>query len=95
VCEALGGGPYDPDIDPENFVDEVDNPHFPLKPGTTYVYETRMEEGTERVRVTVTTKTKVILGVRCIAVKDRATSAPTTNVRIMRDSSATWTTRAC
>src|SRR5262245_17783608 len=39
VCEALGDQAYDPKIDPNNFVSTVDNPFFPLVPGTTYIYE--------------------------------------------------------
>jgi hypothetical protein len=27
-------GPYSPKIDPANFVDTIDNPYFPLEPGT-------------------------------------------------------------
>jgi hypothetical protein len=29
---------YAPEIDPSNFVKEVDNPYFPLEPDTTWVY---------------------------------------------------------
>jgi len=35
ACERLGEAPYDPVIDPSNFVAQVDNPYFPLTPGTT------------------------------------------------------------
>ena len=30
---------YAPNIDPSNFVKDVDNPYFPLEPGTTWVDE--------------------------------------------------------
>src|SRR6267378_2530349 len=30
--------PYNPKIDPANFTDQITNPYFPLKPGTTLVY---------------------------------------------------------
>ena len=30
---------YAPNIDPSNFVKDVDDPYFPLEPGTTWVYE--------------------------------------------------------
>jgi hypothetical protein len=39
ACQRLGPAPYDPVIDPSNFVARVDNPYFPLTPGTTFVYE--------------------------------------------------------
>src|SRR5206468_4345378 len=32
-------GTYSPSIDPANFVATIDNPYWPLKPGTTYHYE--------------------------------------------------------
>src|SRR5689334_9115711 len=30
ICQKLGGGPYDPTIDPANFTTNIDNPYFPL-----------------------------------------------------------------
>src|SRR5882724_10818001 len=39
ACQRLGGAPYDPVIDPSNFVAPIDNPYFPLTPGTTFIYE--------------------------------------------------------
>ena len=32
---------YAPEIDPADFVERVDNPYFPLEPGTTFVFEGR------------------------------------------------------
>lgn len=58
-------------IDPANFVDKVDNPYFPLVPGTTYVYEGQTEEGVEHVEDYVTLETRDVLGVSCIIVRDR------------------------
>jgi hypothetical protein len=62
---------YAPDIDPSNFVKGVDNPYFPLKPGTTLVYEGQTEEGTERVEDTVLQETKRVMGVECVVLRDR------------------------
>ena len=39
ACQRLGPAAYDPVIDPTNFTTVIDNPFFPLTPGTTYVYE--------------------------------------------------------
>jgi hypothetical protein len=69
-CKPSG---YNPNIDPEDFVEVVDNPYFPLVPGTTYVYEAETDEGTERVELYVTHKTKEILGVTCTVVRDTVT----------------------
>jgi hypothetical protein len=56
---------------PTSFVRLVDNPWFPLRPGTTYVY--RGAEGREPARdvLTVTHATKTIEGVRCTVIHDR------------------------
>jgi hypothetical protein len=62
---------YSPDIDPSNFVKEVDNPYFPLKPGTTLAYEGRSEDGAEHVEDTVLQETKRVMGVECVVLRDR------------------------
>jgi hypothetical protein len=62
---------YAPNIDPSNFVKEVDNPYFPLEPGTTWVYEGQTPEGTERVEDTVLQETKRVMGVECVVLRDR------------------------
>jgi hypothetical protein len=72
VCERLGAAPYAPAIDPTKFTTTIDNPYFPLVPGTTFVYEAMTDEGLERVEFEVTHDTRVILGVTCVEVHDRA-----------------------
>ena len=61
---------YAPIINPADFVAVIDNPYFPLIPGTTSVYEGKTEKGNEHNEVYVSTETKVILGVTCVVVKD-------------------------
>src|SRR6266511_2725417 len=63
-------GPYDWTIDPQDFVSTIDNPYFPLEPGTTLVYEGRSDGERQVVTIEVTRKTKQILGVTCVVVKD-------------------------
>jgi hypothetical protein len=70
VCAGLGKGPYNPIIDPDDFVDVIDNPYLPLKPGTTFIYEGITEDGNEHEEFQVTHQTKKILGVTCVAVHD-------------------------
>ena len=76
VCDRLGPAPYDPEIDPMNFVDgnnlplPINNPFSPLTPGTTFIYEGQTAQGFEHNEVSVTHNTKVILGVTCIEVHD-------------------------
>ncbi|HTG16409.1 MAG TPA: hypothetical protein VK747_14260 [Blastocatellia bacterium] len=71
ICAAVGEAAYDPVIDPANFVEGITNPLFPMTPGTTFVYR----GGGEDVRVTVTDRTKVILGVKCVVVRDVVTAS--------------------
>jgi hypothetical protein len=49
----------------------VDNPWFPLRPGTVYRYTGVKDGKPSRDRVVVTHATKTIRGVRCVAVSDR------------------------
>jgi hypothetical protein len=61
-----------PVFDPNNFVAVVDNPYFPLPVGRTLVYSGLKDGQTQRDAVTVTNRTKVILGVRATVVTDVA-----------------------
>lgn len=58
-------------INPANFVIRIDNQYYPLTPDTTFIYEGDTEDGIERNEVYVTDRTKEILGVTCIVVRDR------------------------
>ncbi len=60
-------------IDPASFVSKIDNPYYPLLPGTTFIYEGKTEDGLEHTETTVSNETKEILGVTCIVVKDSVT----------------------
>ena len=51
------------EFDPDDFVREVTNPYFPLKPGTTLIYKGESEGSPTREVMTVTNKTKKIMGV--------------------------------
>ncbi len=74
-CLGPGGQEpeYNPNIDPTDFVSTIDNPFFPLTPGTTLVYESSTPEGVEHIEVTVTSETRTILGVPCTVVHDTLT----------------------
>ena len=56
---------------PGNFVRRVDNPWFPLTPGTTFVYRGVKDGKASRDVYSVTFATKKIQGVLCTAVRDR------------------------
>src|SRR5262245_47227184 len=70
ACDRFGPAQYDPVIDPSNFVMRIDNPYFPLTPGTTFVYEGQTQQGFEHDEFAVTHRTRTILGVRCVEVHD-------------------------
>ena len=73
ACDRLGRAPYDPVIDPSNFVTRIDNPYFPLTPGTTFIYEGQTAEGFEHDEFAVTHNTRVIQDVTCVEVHDTVT----------------------
>jgi|SRR5437588_7697989 len=43
-CQKLGPDRYDPPIDPTNFTTTIDNPYFPLVPGTTSLEPDALED---------------------------------------------------
>jgi len=66
AASAPAAGP-----NPRDLVARVDNPWFPLLPGTTFVYRGVKDGKTARDVVTVTHATRTIQGVRSTAVADR------------------------
>jgi len=55
-----------------SFVRHVTNPFFPLPPGTLLVYRGQKDGESQTDRVFVTSKTKIVLGVRTTVVRDIA-----------------------
>ena len=70
VIDPGDGGDYAPDLDPADFVASVDNPYFPLVPGTKWVYEGEDDDETERVEVEVLEETRDIQGITATIVRD-------------------------
>ena len=61
-------------LDPNDFVTTIDNPYWPLQTGARWVYrEIDAEGGRQRIEVTVTGRTKTILGIRATVVHDLVT----------------------
>jgi hypothetical protein len=58
---------YNPRINPADFVAEINNKYFTLKPGKKFSY--RNSAGTERVEQVVTRETKKVMGVTTIVVR--------------------------
>jgi hypothetical protein len=67
-----GGQPVN--LDPSKFTTKIDNPYWPLSPGSRWVYR-EVENGVnQKVVVTVTGRTKVIDGVRARGIHDVVTA---------------------
>ena len=66
---ALPQGDDPVEIDPARFSAHIDNPYWPMRPGTTWVYR----EGDQRVEVTVTDRTRIVMGVETRVVHDLVT----------------------
>ncbi len=77
---AVNGGacaaPYDVTITPSDFTNargrpnSIDNPYFPLRPGTTFIYDGTKDGLTQHDVFAVTRDTKTILGVSTVVVHD-------------------------
>ena len=65
--------PYSPTIEPSNFTTKIDNPYFPLTPGTRTIYEATTQDGLQRTTTEVTRDTKNIMGVDTVVVHDTVT----------------------
>src|SRR5213593_3972800 len=59
-------------IDPTQFVSGVDNPYYPLPPGSTLVYRGVRDGASQVDRVHVTNRTKLVQGVETVVVLDIA-----------------------
>ena len=69
--QAAALRPPIPLFDPAGCTSVVDNPYFPLRPGTIFVYETHGAKTAEADTVVVTRETRTVLGVTAVVVRDR------------------------
>ncbi len=70
---ATGSPAYAPSIDPAAFTATIDNPYLPLLPGSRWVYRGVAGREREVDTVLVTDRTRVIMGVTCVVVRDAVT----------------------
>jgi hypothetical protein len=70
VIDPGDNGDYAPVVDPNDFVETIDNSYLPLTPGSRWVYEGVEDGQVERVEVVVTEDRREVLGVSTIVVRD-------------------------
>src|SRR5215218_8046420 len=58
-------------LDPADFTTNIDNPYWPMRPGSHWVYREIEDGETQRVDVTVTNRTKTLEGIEARVVHDR------------------------
>jgi hypothetical protein len=76
VIDPGDGGDYRVDIDPARFSSVVDNPFFPMLPGTVWRYQEKTADGERQtVTVEVLDERREVMGVETIVVHDVVTDA--------------------
>jgi hypothetical protein len=58
-------------LEPADFTTEIDNPYWPMRPGSHWVYREVEDGEVQRVDVTVTNRTKTLGGIEARVVHDR------------------------
>ena len=86
-CATMGfkAADYNPHIVPADFREVVDNPYFPLKPGTMMKYIVKEKGETSDNYMEVTRYTKTIMGVKCVVLHDTVLKNG-----VLREESINW-----
>jgi hypothetical protein len=71
--QSLPQGSEQFELDPADFTTEIDNPYWPMRPGSRWVYREQGENGDLQVVVTVTNRKKVVDGIDALVVHDVVT----------------------
>jgi hypothetical protein len=70
-ASSLPQGTKPVQLDPADFTTNIDNPYWPMRPGSHWVYREVENGETQRVDVTVTNQTKTLEGIDARVVHDR------------------------
>lgn len=74
VIDPGDGGNYEPQLDPADFADVIDNAYLPLSVGSTWRYEGESDGQSEVTEIIVTPDRKVVMGISAFVVRDTVTS---------------------
>jgi hypothetical protein len=71
---SLPTGSEPADLNPDDFVQSIDHPYWPMAPGSKWVLtETDLEGHTQRIEMTVTDRKKRVMGIEATVVRDIVT----------------------
>lgn len=70
VVDVGDGGDYQPTLDPAKVSPVIDNPWYPLLPGTTWIYEGTSDGVAERIVVEVLDQRRTVMGIEATVVRD-------------------------
>jgi hypothetical protein len=89
-CTTMGfkAADYNPHIVPADFREVVDNPYFPLKPGTVMKYIVKEKGEMSDNYMEVTRDTKIVMGVKCVVLRDTVLKDG-----VVREESLNWFTQ--
>jgi major membrane immunogen (membrane-anchored lipoprotein) len=70
-ADSLPQGAEPAELNPDDFVQQIDNPYWPMAPGSKWVLtQTDLEGNKERIEITVTNRKKTIQGIEATVVRD-------------------------
>jgi hypothetical protein len=85
VIDPGDGGRYAPAITPDDFVDTIDNPYLPLRPGASWTYEGSVDGERQHIEVVVRPERRTVMGVRATVVQDTVSRPDGTPLEITQD----------
>src|SRR5262245_2471349 len=64
--------PTPANLNPADFVAVIDNPYLPLSPGTSFIYEGKIEEGFEDIEMKVLSEPRQVMGIAATVLEETA-----------------------
>ena len=74
AATTLPKGSHPVQVDPAQFTTEIDNPYWPMAPGSRWLYRETDKGEVQRVEVVVTDQTKTIMGIQARVIHDQVTA---------------------